>query len=96
MAQKELVVELDISGPGGEAEQDGWLVYKMQIVGHRGCPDRWHLKKGRWVIIEYKKIGEEPDGLQKKRIREMREHGHEVHVCDTHAQARDVLGLPPR
>jgi hypothetical protein len=93
MAQKEIVLEEDISGPGGEAEKDGWLVHKLIIAGKRGSPDRWHFKKGELVIIEYKKIGESLSGNQVKRIRELREHGHKVHVCETHDEARRALRL---
>jgi len=92
-AQKEIVVEEDISGPGGEAEQAGWLVHKMQIIGKRGCPDRWHFRAGVLVIIEYKKRGKNQDGIQVKRADELRGHGFQVHVVRTHEEARKLLRL---
>lgn len=93
MAQREIVVEEDISGPGGEAERDGWLCHKVKIIGKRGSPDRWHFKRGRTVLIEYKRIGEVPTGQQNKRHKEFRAAGIEVFVCYTHDEARDALGL---
>lgn len=93
MAQREIVVEEDISGPGGEAESDGWLVHKVKIIGKRGAPDRWHFKLGRTVLIEYKKLGLDATAQQKKRHREFAAAGIECHVCDTHDAARRVLAL---
>lgn len=95
--QKEVVLENDISGPGGEAEQAGWLVYKMQFVGRRGCPDRWHFRRDheKPVIIEYKKRGEKPDGLQVKTHDRLRSQGFKVHIVDTHDDARRILKLGP-
>lgn len=88
--QKEIVLEEDIAR---EAEAAGWLVWKMQIIGQRGCPDRWFFKKGRVVIIEFKRRGEDIDGLQKKRKQELNDAGFKVYVCDNHEDAREALGL---
>jgi len=93
MAQREAVVEADISGPEGEAVKAGWKVYKMQFIGKRGCPDRWHFRRGVLVIIEYKKIGEKPDGIQMRRHDELRGQGFEVHVVRDHDHARKLLRL---
>jgi len=95
LAQREWVVENDISGPDGEAERAGWLVWKMQIIGKRGCPDRWHFRRDhpKPVIIEYKKRGEKPDGIQRKRHDELRGQGYEVHVVVDHDHARKLLKL---
>lgn len=95
MAQKEIVLEEDISGPGGEAEQAGYLVHKLIIAGKRGSPDRWHFRRGILVIIEYKKVGEHLSGNQVKRIKELREAGFTVHVCETHEEARRALKIGP-
>lgn len=94
---REVVLENDISGPDGEAVKAGWLVWKMQIIGIAGCPDRWHFRKDhpQPVIIEYKRVGEPCEGRQIKRHRELREAGFQVYVCDTHDQARKALKLGP-
>lgn len=90
---REIVIENKISGPGGEAEAAGWLVRKMQYVGRRGCPDRWHFRDGVIVIIEYKKRGEKPDGLQQKEHDRLRGHGFRVYTVCEEDEARKLLGL---
>lgn len=37
------------------AANRGWLVRKMKYPGRRGCPDRFFFKRGRLVIIEFKR-----------------------------------------
>ncbi len=91
--KRERVVEDDISGPEGEAEAAGWLVWKMKITGIAGCPDRWHFRRGELVIIEYKRVGEDPDGRQVRRANELRGHGFKVHVVRDHDHARRLLSL---
>jgi len=93
MSQKECVIEEDISGPEGEAVKAGWVVWKMVIVGRRGCPDRWHFRRGELVIIEYKRKGKEPDGVQTKRHNEIRSQGFKVHIVERHDHARKLLRL---
>lgn len=90
MAQKEIVVEIDICD---EAEKDGWLVRKLQYVGRRGAPDRMFVKAGRIVFIEFKKLGENPDGLQQREHDRLRGRGIIVHVVRRHDEARKILGL---
>lgn len=90
---REIVLENQISGPGGEAEAAGWLCRKMQYIGRRACPDRWHFRKGVIVIIEYKRIGCKPDGLQDKEHSRLRNAGFKVHVCYTEDEARRALKL---
>jgi len=75
------------------AENSGWLAQKLVIAGKRGHPDqsfkkRIPLPKGMprlayTLLVEFKRIGESPDGNQIRRHRELREHGQEVHVIDT-------------
>lgn len=94
MATSEWAVENDISGPNGEAKAAGWLVWKMEIAGQRGCPDRWHFRKGVLVIIEYKNATTgRVSGNQKSRRRELEEQGFTVHIVDTHDHARRLLKL---
>lgn len=65
------------------AEQTGWYVKKMQFIGVRGCPDRWFFKKGRLLIVEFKKLGRPLDGHQVRRRAELHNAGFRVHVIDT-------------
>lgn len=73
------------------AEKQGWLVRKMVYAGRRGCPDRWFFRNGKIVIIEFKKPGKEPDGLQAREIKKLREHGIRVHVIDNIADGCELL-----
>lgn len=77
-----------------EAKADGWLVRKMSYLGRVGCPDRWFLKNGRFVIIEFKKPGGPVRASQKKEIPRLIAFGAEVHVIDNIDDARIALGLP--
>ena len=63
-------------------EKRGWYQRKVVFAGVKGSPDRWLLRKGMWVLIEFKRPGEHPDGNQARRHRELREHGQEVYVVD--------------
>jgi hypothetical protein len=57
---------------------------KLSIDGQNGWPDRMFLiPGGRPLFIEFKKPGEEPEPLQKKRHRYLRKQGYHVEVCTT-------------
>lgn len=73
------------------AEKQGWLVRKMVYAGRRGCPDRWFFRGGKIVIIEFKRAGKEPDGLQKREHQKLRDHGIRVHVIDNIADGCSLL-----
>lgn len=75
------------------AEADGWLVRKMRWIGRRGAADRFFVKGGRVVLIEFKAPGKEPNTLQDREIKRFQKAGAEVHVVDSVAQGKRVLGL---
>lgn len=60
----------------------GWYERKVVFAGVKGSPDRWFLRKGTWVLVEFKRPDKPADGNQIRRHRELREHGQEVHVID--------------
>lgn len=76
---REIVLEEDSVK---HAEGLGWYQRKVVYAGVKGAPDRWFFKKGVLVIVEFKKIGEGPDGHQVRRHRELRAAGFEVYVID--------------
>lgn len=73
------------------AELRGWFQAKFVSPGKRGVPDRIFIRRGRVIFIEFKKAGETLRPQQVKRVREMREHGAEVFVCDNLEEAKGVL-----
>lgn len=85
---RELAIEGDVVE---HAEVTGWLTWKMVIAGVRGCPDRFFFRGGKLVIMEFKRPGQEPDGHQVRRIRELRDAGFKVHVVDSVARGVDLL-----
>lgn len=63
------------------AKNLGWkLCWKMRIEGKNGCPDYWFLRRGVWVIIEFKAEDGEVSAQQERRIEELREGGQAVHI----------------
>ena len=65
------------------AELRGWFCEKTEGKSKNGFPDFMFIRKGRVVFVEFKRDpDEEPTTQQKRRHRQMREHGAEVHVID--------------
>lgn len=73
------------------AENNGWLVRKMQYVRRVGAPDRIFFGYGAIVLIEMKKPGGRLSKGQKLEHQRIREHGCEVHVCFSKDEAITVL-----
>lgn len=40
------------------AENNGWIVRKMQYIGRRGCADRFFFGYGQIIMIEFKRQDE--------------------------------------
>ncbi|MDX0622846.1 hypothetical protein GOD54_23390 [Sinorhizobium medicae] len=76
------------------AEEAGWVVRKLRWIGRRNGMDRFFLKAGRVVLIEFKRPGEEPNPTQQKEIDLFRSQGAEVYVCDNPLSALRHLGVP--
>lgn len=76
---------------GDHAESLGWLVYKFVSPGTRGVPDRIYMKNGFVFFIEFKKRDEEPNGLQKKQIKNIREQKILVFVIDDIKEGIDLI-----
>jgi hypothetical protein len=65
------------------AEKAGWLVRKVVYAGRRGAPDRWFLKDGRLVLIEFKRPGRSLDAHQQREHERLTRAGFTVHVIDS-------------
>lgn len=86
------------------AQKFGWFVTKIMRTSTDGFPDRFyarcsdadrcpHCGRGRVVLIEWKRHGQEPEPLQAQRIKELREAGVEVYVVDNLKDANKILGM---
>jgi hypothetical protein len=73
------------------AENNGWLVRKMQYIGRRGCPDRFFFGYGKIVMIEFKKPKKGLDELQVKEHKRLGKAGLTPFVCHSAATAIDIL-----
>jgi len=85
-------LEREVERPAKQfAKQQGWWLAKFVSPGLRGVPDDVFIRDGRVLWIEFKRPGKDLRPQQKKRVREMREHGAEVHVIDNLADAYALL-----
>jgi hypothetical protein len=84
------MLESKIEEEGNKAAKaTGWLQRKVAYIGRKSAPDRWYFKSpGRLRIVEYKSTGEEPDDLQAREIKRLRDMGFDVRVIDNVRDAR--------
>ncbi len=73
------------------AKKNGWLYRKVAYKGRAGAPDRWFLKGGIWVLIEFKQEGGVLSKLQELDHADLEKHGQHVHVCWSVAQFKETL-----
>lgn len=73
------------------AKSLGWLAWKMRIEGRNGCPDMWFFRAGVVVIIEFKAADGHLSAQQHLRIKDLRDHGFEVHVIDDAEKGRALF-----
>lgn len=86
------MLERDVERPAKDfAKKRGWWLAKFVSPGLRGVPDDVFVRKGRVLWVEFKRPGKDLRPQQAKRIREMREHGAEVHVIDNLSDAYELL-----
>lgn len=78
------------------AERAGYYVRKVGWLGRRHAPDRLFARVDRGqVFIEFKRPGQSARRGQEIEHKKMRKAGIEVHVCDSIADALDILWLTP-
>lgn len=75
------------------AEADGWVVRKLKWIGRRNGMDRFFLKNGRIVLVEFKRPGEEPRPGQAREIELFKQNGAEVYAVDNPMTALRLLGV---
>lgn len=86
------VLEKNIEKEGCEyAAKRGWYEAKLVSPNKRGWPDRFYARRGRIVLVEWKRPGEPATTQQLKRHRELREAGVEVCVLDNLEDAKRLF-----
>lgn len=75
------------------ARAHGWFTRKYKAPGRIGVQDRIFVKDRRVVFIEYKRIGNEPTGLQCDDASDLREHGGQVYWTNTVRGTKEILGI---
>ena len=65
------------------AEENGWIARKFEI--ETGDPDHVFFRAGVAMFIEFKSPDESPSKAQRERIREFKNAGFAVFVCDNRA-----------
>lgn len=74
------------------AENNGWVVRKMQYIGRRGCADRFFFGFGQIVMIEFKRLKDGSiSGNQTKEHQRLADVGCPVFVFYTSDSAIDFL-----
>lgn len=74
------------------AEKQGIEQTKLNLMGNRGWPDRcFWLSCGRPVVIEFKRLGEEPRKLQIAKIKTLKRLGYDVHCVDRKEEGIRIL-----
>ncbi|RWF33784.1 hypothetical protein [Mesorhizobium sp.] len=78
------------------AENNGWLVRKMQYQGRHSCPDRLFAGHGHLFLIEMKKRGKTPsrDGkLSKGQVEEFKRYADVGVPIPVFYTAADVIAF---
>lgn len=76
------------------AERAGWLVRKVKWIGRRGAPDRMFVRRGRIVLIEFKRPKKgQLHALQDREIARLRRAGAECYVVNSVHFGKIALGL---
>jgi hypothetical protein len=60
----------------------GLISIRINVVGRKGWPDYGYGYNGRMCFVEFKRLGEKPDGLQAYVHKQLRSYGFYVFVID--------------
>jgi hypothetical protein len=70
----------------------GYKAFKLNPVGTNGLPDRLVVGPNRLILfIEFKRLGEEPEPLQQFYLDYLTECNHDVEVCWTIEEAKEIF-----
>lgn len=71
----------------------GWICRKMKFTGRRNAMDRFFLKDGRIVLVEFKRPGKDVEGGQAAEVELFKAAGAEVYVIDNPLTILRILGV---
>ena len=72
-------------------EQFGWLCRPCVYAGRKGSPDRWFLRKGMWLLVEFKRRDRPVDPIQKREHDRLKMAGARVYVIDNIEDGFDLV-----
>ena len=75
------------------AKSLGWMFRKQQGQGQRGKTDRFFMKNGITVFVEFKRPGEKPTPKQANEIEMLREEGFQAEWFDSIGDFNGVIGV---
>ncbi|RTL03552.1 VRR-NUC domain-containing protein [Candidatus Dependentiae bacterium] len=73
------------------AKNLGWLCYKWVSPGNRGVLDRFFIRDGIIIFIEFKAPGKKPSKLQARVIDALKYNKCKVHVIDSVAKGKSLF-----
>lgn len=70
----------------------GYLHWKMNALGSKGKPDQlFQTPLGEYIWVEFKRMGEQPEPLQRYWARQITMRGGLVYGCDDYEHARAIF-----
>jgi len=75
------------------AKVNGWFTRKYKSPAQKGVQDRIFAKDGMIIFIEYKRVDNEPTGLQCDDAAQLRLHGGKVYWTNTVRGTKSILGI---
>ena len=88
MGKAEGIVEVYLRD---QCEANNILCYKFVSPGYRGVPDDIIIYDGKTIFVETKSNTGQLSEIQKKRIKDMKDHGADVRVCSTRPSIDKLL-----
>lgn len=69
----------------------GWLCRKAQWIGRHGCPDRFFVRFGKVIFVEFKQWKKKPTENQRLEIGRLSDAGLDVYVIDNIEAGKELF-----
>lgn len=73
------------------AEGQGWIHRKVRYIARKNAPDTWFCRKGVWVIVEFKDLGEPLRPTQAREVKRLLDAGANVYRIDSFVQFKEII-----